>query len=166
MDETHWPGVELLKAQMNAELLTGDLKKKRASNESFWLIGQPDVMVERIEESDDPSNFRVSLRGFDYYNTKTDNVESGGADKIAIWMMDTDYDGRSVSPCQVFFLTDVGKDSLKRLECNFEAEIDVDLIKAFRGIVSLLFAVREHGRVAVKIIDDRGIESLKIVEAA
>ena len=56
MDETHWPGVELLKAQMNADLLTGDLKKKRASNESFWLIGQPDVMVERIEESDDPSN--------------------------------------------------------------------------------------------------------------
>jgi adenine-specific DNA-methyltransferase len=31
--------VTLLKAQMNADLLTDDLKKKRASNESFWLIG-------------------------------------------------------------------------------------------------------------------------------
>jgi len=46
IDETHWPGVQLLKAQMNANLLTGDLKRSRASNESFWLIGQPDVAVE------------------------------------------------------------------------------------------------------------------------
>ena len=45
IDETHWPGVTLLKAQMNADLLTDDLKKERASNESFWLIGQPDVEV-------------------------------------------------------------------------------------------------------------------------
>ncbi|MCJ7564836.1 MAG: site-specific DNA-methyltransferase, partial [Candidatus Aminicenantes bacterium] len=48
IDETNWPGVTLLKAQMNADLLTDDLKKKRASNESFWLIGQPDVRLERI----------------------------------------------------------------------------------------------------------------------
>ena len=48
IDETNWPGVTLLKVQMNADLLTDDLKKKRASNESFWLIGQPDVLVERL----------------------------------------------------------------------------------------------------------------------
>ena len=47
IDETKWPGVTLLKVQMNADLLTDDLKKKRASNESFWLIGQPDVRLER-----------------------------------------------------------------------------------------------------------------------
>ncbi len=34
---------------MNADLLTDDLKKKRASNESFWLIGQPDVEVLSFE---------------------------------------------------------------------------------------------------------------------
>jgi len=43
IDETNWPGVSLLKAQMNADLLTEDLKKKRASNDSFWLIGQADI---------------------------------------------------------------------------------------------------------------------------
>ena len=35
IDETNWPGVTLLKAQMNADLLTEDLKKKRASNGEF-----------------------------------------------------------------------------------------------------------------------------------
>ena len=48
IDETNWPGVTLLKAQMNADLLTDDLKKKRSSNESFWLIGQPDVVLRPV----------------------------------------------------------------------------------------------------------------------
>ena len=158
------PGVTLIKAQMNADLLTDDLKKKRASNESFWLIGQPDVELTRIPGSKDAGKFRVSVQGFDYYNTKTGNVESGGADKIAMWMLDTDYDGRSLFPRQVFFLTAVGKDDLARLARNIKAEIDADLIEAYRGTVSLPFEAGEHGRAAIKIVDDRGIESLKIVE--
>ena len=38
-------GMTFLKAQMNTDPLTEDLKKKRASNQSFWLIGQPEVQV-------------------------------------------------------------------------------------------------------------------------
>ena len=110
IDETKWPGVMLLKAQMNADLLTDDLKKKRASNESFWLIGQPDVEIERIGEGEDQGKLRVSVQGFDYYNTKTGNVESGGSDKIAMWMLDPDYDGRSLFPLQVFFPMASNKD--------------------------------------------------------
>ena len=34
-----------LKAQMNPDMLTEDLKKKRASNQSFWLVGRPDVEI-------------------------------------------------------------------------------------------------------------------------
>ena len=63
IDETRWPGVTLLKAQMNADLLTDDLKKKRASNESFWLIGQPDVEVECIAAGDYKGRFRISVQG-------------------------------------------------------------------------------------------------------
>ena len=79
-------------------------------------------------------------------------------------MLDTDYDGRSVFPRQVFFLTVVGKADLDRLARNLKAEIDEDLIQAYRGTVSLPFESGKNGRVAVKIIDDRGIESLKIVK--
>ena len=164
IDETKWPGVMLLKAQMNADLLTDDLKKKRASNESFWLIGQPDVEVERIEEGEDQGKLRVSVQGFDYYNTKTGNVESGGSDKIAMWMLDPDYDGRSLFPLQVFFPMASNKDGWAKLAHNLKAEIDTDLIEAYRGTVSLPFDGGEHKRIAAKIIDDRGIESLKVVE--
>jgi adenine-specific DNA-methyltransferase len=34
-------GMTFLTAQMNADLLTEDLKKKRASNQGFWLVGRP-----------------------------------------------------------------------------------------------------------------------------
>ena len=164
IDETHWPGVVLLKAQMNADLLTEDLKKKRASNESFWLIGQPDVEVERIEKGENQGKFHVSVQGFDYYNTRTGNVESGGSDKIAMWMLDPDYDGRSLFPRQVFFPMSSKKDGWAKLARNLKAAIDENLIEAYRGTVSLPFEAGEHGRIAIKIVDDRGIESLKIVE--
>jgi len=164
IDETRWPGVTLLKAQMNADLLTADLKKKRASNESFWLIGQPDVRLERIAQGQDQGKWRASVEGFDYYNTKTGGIESGGSDHIAVWLLDTDYDGRSLYPRQVFFPLADESDGWARLARNLKAEIDQDLIEAYRGTVSLPFAAGAHQRIAVKIVDDRGIESLKVLE--
>ena len=163
IDETNWPGITLLKAQMNADLLTEDLKRKRASNESFWLIGQPDVQVQTIAKGKDGGTHRVSVQGFDYYNTKTGNVESGGQDKIAMWMLDTDYDGRSLYPRQVFFPMAGSDDGWARLARNLKAEIDDELIEAYRGGTSLPFDPGEHRRIAVKIVDDRGIESLKVI---
>lgn len=157
-------GMTFLKVQMNADLLTDDLKKKRVSSESFWLIGQPDVRLEKIKDGKDKGKYRVEVQGFDYYNTKTGAIDSGGAEDIAMWMLDTDYDGRSLFPRQVFFPMSGEKDGWSRLAKNLKAEIDEELIEAYRGTVSLPFEVGKNGRVAVKIVDDRGIESLKIVE--
>ena len=163
IDETNWPGLTLLKAQMNADLLTEDLKRKRASNESFWLIGQPDVLVHQISKGQNTGKWQVAVQGFDYYNTKTGNVESGGEDEIAMWMLDTDYDGRSLYPRQVFFPMAGATDGWARLARNLKAEINEDLLEAYRGTMSLPFEMGENRCIAVKIIDDRGIESLKVV---
>ena len=162
IDETKWPGVTLLKVQMNTDLLTEDLKKKRASNESFWMIGQPDVEVRKAK--DDKGKFEVEVRGFDYYDPRTGSIVSGDTTKIAIWMLDTDYDGRSLYPRQVFFPMAGEKDGWARLARNLRAEIDEELIEKYRGSVSLPFAAGENRQIAVKIVDDRGIESLRVVE--
>ncbi len=166
IDKTNWPGVTLLKAQMNADLQTYDLRKKQRSSDSFWLIGQPDVGVEQIMEGKDRDKWRVEVRGFDYFNTKTGEagVESGDEKRIAVWMLDTDYDGRSLYPRQVFFPMAGQQDGWARLAKNLKAEIDAELIEAYRGTVSLPFKAGENRRIAVKIVDDRGIESLKVVE--
>jgi adenine-specific DNA-methyltransferase len=164
IDETNWPGVMLLKAQMNADLLTEDLKKKRSSNESFWLIGQPDMEIEKIKDGDHKGEFIISVGGFDYYNTKSGTIESGGVEKIAMWLLDTDYDGRSLFPRQVFFPMAGESGGWAKLAKNLHVEIDEDLIEAFRGTESLPFPAGKNKRVAVKIIDDRGIESLRILD--
>ena len=106
----------------------------------------------------------VEVLGFDYYDPRKGVVESGGTDKIACWMLDTDYDGRALYPRQVFFPMSGPKDGWSRLAKNLKAEIDHDLIEQYRGTVSLPFIPGEYNRVAVKIIDDRGIESLRILE--
>jgi adenine-specific DNA-methyltransferase len=159
IDETDWPGVTLLKAKMNGDLLTEDLRKKRSSNESFWLVGQPDIKVTPLN-----GQYVVEVFGFDYYNTKTGTIESGGANNIAMWMLDPDYDGRSIFPRQVFFPMAGEKDGWSRLAKNLRAEIDEELIQQYHGTKSLPFNAGERRRVAVKIVDDRGIESLKVID--
>jgi len=207
-------GMTFLTAQMNADLLTDDLKKKRSSNQSFWLVGRPDVEI-RPARKDElvchpepgrpvlasaptvipnpatlPANpptvipnpvasfanggegsafssshlYIAEVRGFDYYNTRTGAIESGDTTKIAMWLLDTDYDGRSLYPRQVFFPLADEDEGWAKLARNLKAEIDPELIEHYRGTVSLPFALGDHKRVAVKVIDDRGIESLKVLQ--
>ncbi len=80
--------------------------------------------------------------------------------------MDTDYDGRSLFPKQVFFPMAGENEGWARLAKNLKAEINEELIEAYRGMVSLPFEAGKNQRVAVKVVDDRGIESLRIIEIA
>ena len=159
IDEVNWPGVTLLKAQMNTDLLTADLKKSRASNQSFWLMGQPEVELRR----NDDGTWVVEVHGFDYFNPKTGEVDSGGKSQIAMWSLDADYDERSLMPHQVFFPMADGRGGWNRLRRTVRAELDEELMEQFHGTVSLPFEAGENKRIAVKIVDDRGIESLKIM---
>ena len=152
-------GITALKAQMYTDLLTEDLKKARASNQSFWLMGQPDVQLQRTPDG----LWQVEVNGFDYFDTARGELVSGGKGKIAAWQLDTDYDGRSLFPHQVFFPM-AGKDEgWMKLKKDIRAELDAELLQAFTGTLSLPFAAGENGQVAVKIVDDRGIESLKVM---
>ena len=163
IEETNWPEIQLLKVQMNTDLMTEDLKKKRSSNQSFWLIGQPDVELIKLEDAGGKGKYKVRVKGYDYYNVKTGKVESGDNTRIAMWMLDTDYDGLCVEPMQVFFPMDGKGDGWGNLAKTLRAEINQDLIEQYAGNESLPFAAEKDTKLAVKIVDDRGIESLKII---
>ncbi|QTN03160.1 site-specific DNA-methyltransferase [Ochrobactrum sp. EEELCW01] len=159
IDEINWPGVTLLKAQMNTDLLTEDLKKNRASNQSFWLMGQPDIELRKRKDG----LFEVEVNGFDYFDPKKGDLVSGGKKQIAMWSLDTDYDNRSLMPHQVFFPMADDKGGWNRLRATIRDELDTDLLDQFHKTVSLPFEAGDNRRIAVKIVDDRGIESLKIM---
>jgi adenine-specific DNA-methyltransferase len=152
-------GITALKAQMNTDLLTEDLKKARSSNQSFWLMGQPEVQATRRPDG----RWQVEVMGFDYFDTVKGELISGGKSRIAMWSLDTDYDGRSLFPHQVFFPMAGRDEGWRKLKKSIRAELDEALLEQFHGTVSLPFEAGKNGKAAVKIVDDRGIESLKIL---
>lgn len=158
IDQINWPGVTILKAQMSVDLLTKDLRKNRSSSHSYWLIGQPDVEVKKTKDG----RYIVKVKGFDYYNPATGEIESKGTKNIAMWFLDTDYDERSLYPDQVFFPESDSKRDWSRLAKALNGEVNEELLERFSGVESLPFSAGDNNKIAVKIIDNRGIESLVI----
>lgn len=160
IDQIEWSGVQILKAQMSVDLLTADLRKKRSSNQSYWLIGQPDVDLIRTPEG----TYKVKVNGFDYYNPVTGEVDSGSTKRVAMWFLDTNYDERSLLPNQVFFPMSGPRKDWTSLVRALNGAVDQELVEAFVGVESLPFKPGDNKKCAVKIIDDRGIESFVIKE--
>ena len=164
-------GIVALKAQMNTDLLTDDLKKARSNNQSFWLMGQPEVEVRRRPSPPAPlpkgegskAWYEVEVHGFDYFDTVKGELVSGGKSRIAMWSLDTDYDERSLFPRQVFFPMAGKGEGWEKLKKSIRAELDEAQLEKFHGTVSLPFAAGDNRKIAVKIVDDRGIESLKVI---
>ena len=161
MDQSSTDKTKMIFVQMNMDLQTHDLKASSASNESFWLIGSPDIDLHFDQKT---GNYSVEVKGWDYYDPHSGQISSGGSNKVAMWILDTDYDGRAVFPRQVFFPNAQGNKGWSKLAKSLKSEIDVELIKKYAGTKSLPFEKGPHGKIAVKVIDDRGIESLKIIK--
>jgi adenine-specific DNA-methyltransferase len=160
IEEIKWPGVTILKAQMNPDLLVGDLKKKRSVNESFWLMGQPDIEILK----QNGGKYAVEIHGFDYYNSITGEIESGDTSKITMWMLDIDYDGRSIYPQQIFFPLKGNSNAWSKISKSLNMLIDEEKIEKYKGTISFPFSKGKYSRIAIKIIDDKGIESIRIQE--
>ena len=103
-------------------------------------------------------------KSYAYYNTNTGKIGWGSTAQIAVWMLNTDYDGRSPFARKVFFQMAWEKEGWSKLAKNLKAEIDEELIETYRSALSLPFELETDSWVAVKIVDDRRIESLKILE--
>ena len=158
IDNIKIKNLQILKAQMNTDLLTKDLKKKAHTDRPFWLIGEPDIEINKLENG----KYQVELRGFDYYDPLTQELKSGGSDKIAMWMLDTDYDNRSILPEQVFFPMHDKKRDWTKLAKALNGEVDEELLEQYTGVVSIPFNLGEKKTIAIKVIDDRGVEMLII----
>ena len=153
--------IKMLVVQMNPDLLTEDLRKKERNSQSFWLVGQPDVELKCTGKN----KYRVKVRGFDYFNVKTNKVESGEANNISMWLLDTNYNGMYLIPSQIFFPMDGKSGGWSKLEKTLKAVVDDELIECYRGNESIEFDADTGQKIAVKIIDDRGIESMRVLIA-
>lgn len=149
------PKVRIHMAQIRPDVNMGDLLKTTVSSQLFTVSGSPRT---RVEKQDD-GQFVVHMEGVDIYDPVTNSVRSTGAEKVAAWFLDSDYDGRCFCVCQAFFPDKTAWDRLARA---LGGTLDEAVFEKFAGTVSLPFPAGTHKRVAVKVIDPRGNEVLSV----
>ena len=148
--------IPVLKARMNADLhMAGDLKNTGKGN-LFVIFGEPDIDI--LEDGED--SIHVRINGVDVFHPNTGEVRSDGADGIACWFVDTDYNEESFFVRHAYFLG--ANDPYKALKTTLKAEIDLDAWSTLNSDTSRPFPRPASGRIAVKVINHLGDEAMKV----
>ncbi|MEW6033943.1 MAG: DNA methyltransferase [Chloroflexota bacterium] len=155
IQEVEDPDIKLHMAQIRPDVNMGDLLKTTVSSQLFTISGSPRTRVEQQEDGE----FVVHMEGVDIYDPVTNSVRSTGAEKVAAWFLDSDYDGRCFCVCQAFF---PDKSAWEKLGKALGGALDGDAFARLSGTVSLPFPAGGHKWIAVKVIDPRGNEVVRV----
>ena len=149
------PNVRIHIAHINPDVAMGDLLKETPSTQLFTVFGMPRT---ELKETDN-GEYYIKMEGVDIYNPVDNTVNSAGADQVAAWFIDADYDGRTFCITQAFF---PDKSAWNKIARALKGVIDEDQFEKFSGTESLPFPAGEHACVAVKVIDPRGNEVMRV----
>ena len=155
IQEVEDPHIKLHMAQIRPDVNMGDLLKTTVSSQLFTVSGSPRTRI--AQEKD--GQYTVHMEGVDIYDPVTNSIRSTGAEKVAAWFLDSDYDGRCFCVCQAFF---PDKAAWEKLGKALGGTLDEDAFARLSGTVSLPFPEGSHKRTAVKVIDPRGNEVLRV----
>ena len=138
----------------------GDLLKNMRSSQIFSVCGLPEINLKKLKpKSGEPEKYQVELIGLDVFDPVTMTNDPRKGSDVPAWFLDSDYNGLCFHVCQAFFPRTAAWDSLKRaLRMTHEESVWDHLA----GAVSEPFEAGEHGKIAVKVIDDRGNELLVV----
>ena len=153
--------IPVLKACMNADLHMADELKNTGKGNLFVIFGEPDIDILPVgEEGAGSTRFQVKINGVDVFHPTAGEVRSDGADGIACWFIDTDYNEESFFVRHAYFLG--ANDAYKALRTTLKAEIDPDAWESLHSDLSRPFDRPESGRIAVKVINHLGDEVMKV----
>ncbi len=148
--------IPVLKARMNADLHMAEDLKNTGKGNLFVIFGEPDITL--LTETD--GKLRVKVNGVDVFKPQTGEVISDGADGIACWFIDTDYNEESFFVRHAYFLG--ANDPYSALKTTLKAEIDPEAWATLNSDTSRPFDKPKNGRIAVKVINHLGDEVMKV----
>ncbi len=166
-------------ANVNPDVLVGDLLKTSRASQLFTVFGSPDVEVRRSGglqpgkgaalslrsgqalKGGATNEYVVELKGVDIYDPNTGELHQSRGEDVAAWFLDQDYDGYTFCISQAFFPANTS--AWEKLERALKGSLDPEKFEALRGTVSLSFQPGKHKRVAVKVIDMRGNEVIRVL---
>ncbi|MEX2138344.1 MAG: site-specific DNA-methyltransferase [Pirellulales bacterium] len=158
IEEAQHPNLRIHAANIQPDVNPGmkGLLKDQPGAQLFTVFGQPRTSV---QGPDKHGEYTVSMEGVDIYNPVENSITATGADKVAAWFLDGDYDGRTFCVTQAFFPDRSAWDKLARA---LGGVVDEAAFEALSGTVSLPFPAGSHKCVAVKVIDPRGNEVMQV----
>ena len=165
IDESGHPKLRLHMALIRPDVAMGELLKTQPGSQLFMVFSAP-----RVKPPAALADGQVTLEveGMDVYDPVSNALFPTSRDRIAAWFVDTDYDGRTFCICQAFFPDRKKWDKLARA-LGDRGVVDEGRFDALAGWECLPFArptrlpANAPWRVAVKVIDPRGNEGLRVV---
>jgi adenine-specific DNA-methyltransferase len=148
--------IPVLKARMNADLHMADDLKNTGKGNLFVIFGEPDIDILPAEDD----KLRVKVNGVDVFHPNTGEVRSDGAEGIACWFIDTDYNEESFFVRHAYFLG--ANDPYSALKTTLKAEINAEAWATLNSDTSRAFPKPKSGRIAVKVINHLGDEVMKV----
>jgi adenine-specific DNA-methyltransferase len=160
IEEASHPNLRLHMALIRPDVVMGDLLKTQPGSQLFTVFSAPRVKPPKKVEDD---MYVIEVEGMDVYDPVTNTLHPTSTDKIAAWFLDSDYDGRTFCICQAFF-PDKSKWARLAKALGDRGIIDEEKFETLSGLKSLPFPKGKFGRIAVKVIDPRGNEGLRVIK--
>ena len=148
--------IPVLKARMNADLHMAEDLKNTGKGNLFVIFGEPDITL----TTEPDGRLRVKVNGVDVFKPQTGEIVSSGADGIACWFIDTDYNEESFFVRHAYFLG--ANDPYSALKTTLKAEINQEAWETLHSDISRPFDKPKQGRIAVKVINHLGDEVMKV----
>ena len=148
------PRVRCHLAHIRPDVNMGPLLKDTPSSQLFTVFGLP-----RTELRQERDGYVIEMQGVDIYDPLANAIHPTTAEKVAAWFVDTDYDGQTFCVTQAFF---PDRDAWKKLSAALKGLLTEDHFAQFAGTTSLPFPAGKHQRAAVKVIDPRGNEVMRV----
>ncbi len=149
------PDLRIHMARIDHDVEMDGMLKVTRSTQLFTVFGLPRTEL----KTTDSGEYIVKMEGVDIYNPVDNTVNSAGADKVAAWFVDSDYNGRDFCITQAFF---PDKSAWTKIARDLKGVVDPECFEKFSGTESLPFPAGEHACVAVKVIDPRGNEVMRV----
>ena len=146
----------VLKARMNADLHMAEDLKNTGKGNLFVIFGEPDIDVLSAPDG----QVKVKVNGVDVFHPNSGEIRSHGADGIACWFIDTDYNEESFFVRHAYFLG--ASDPYKSLKTTLKADINAEAWESLHSDTSRAFDKPTSGRIAVKVINHLGDEVMKV----
>jgi adenine-specific DNA-methyltransferase len=132
------------------------LLKEQPGSQLFTVFGRPRTA---LKGPDRDGMYTVEMEGVDVYDPVNNSVVDTGAAKVAAWFVDGDYDGRTFCITQAFF---PDRSAWEKLSKALAGVVDPERFESLSGTISLPFPAGRHNSVAVKVIDPRGNEVMRV----